>query len=74
MRIGSRSRHHAFALNQPEPDMPVEEECWKAGISDATAWNWRKKWQSGADCPKLEIGYAQTDRTRKSTEKFSARG
>jgi hypothetical protein len=74
MCIGSRRRHHAFALKQPEPDMPVEEECWKAGISDATVWNWRKKWQSGAVCPKLEIGYAQTDRTRKSAEKFSARG
>lgn len=33
----------AFALKQAEVGTPVEEVCRKMGISDATFYNWRKK-------------------------------
>jgi putative transposase len=33
----------AFALKQAELGAPVEEVCRKMGISDATFYNWRKK-------------------------------
>jgi putative transposase len=33
----------AFALKQVELGTPVEEVCRKLGISDATFYNWRKK-------------------------------
>ena len=34
----------AFALKQAEVGTPVEEVCRKLGISDATFYNWRKKY------------------------------
>jgi putative transposase len=34
----------AFALKQAELGTPVEEVCCKMGISDATFYNWRKKY------------------------------
>jgi len=34
----------AFALKQAEVGMPVERVCRKMGISDATFYNWRKKY------------------------------
>lgn len=34
----------AFALKQAEVGTPVEEVCRKIGISDATFYNWRKKY------------------------------
>ena len=34
----------AFALKQVELGMPVEEVCRKIGISDATFYNWKKKY------------------------------
>jgi len=34
----------AFVLKQAEGDTPVTEVCRKAGISDATFYNWRKKY------------------------------
>ena len=34
----------AFALKQAEVGTPVEEICRKMGISDATFYNWRKKY------------------------------
>ncbi|KXV25780.1 transposase [Gluconobacter japonicus] len=34
----------AFVLNQAEGGTPVAEVCRKAGISDATFYNWRKKY------------------------------
>lgn len=34
----------AFALKQAEFGTPVEEVCRKMGISDATFYNWRKKY------------------------------
>ena len=34
----------AFALKQAELGMPVEEVCRKMGISDATFYNWKKKY------------------------------
>lgn len=34
----------AFALKQAEVGTPVEEVCKKMGISDATFYNWRKKY------------------------------
>ncbi len=34
----------AFALKQAELGTPVEEVCRKMGISDATFYNWRKKY------------------------------
>ena len=33
----------AFALKQSELGTPVDEVCRKMGISDATFYNWRKK-------------------------------
>jgi putative transposase len=33
----------AFALKQAELGMSVDEVCRKMGISDATFYNWRKK-------------------------------
>ena len=33
----------AFALKQAELGTPVDEVCRKLGISDATFYNWRKK-------------------------------
>ncbi len=33
----------AFALKQNELGTPVEEVCRKLGISDATFYNWKKK-------------------------------
>jgi putative transposase len=34
----------AFILKQAEEGTPVGEVCRKAGISDATFYNWRKKY------------------------------
>ncbi len=34
----------AFALKQAELGTPVEEVCRKIGISDATFYNWKKKY------------------------------
>jgi putative transposase len=34
----------AFVLKQAEAGAPVAEVCRKAGISDATFYNWRKKY------------------------------
>jgi putative transposase len=34
----------AFALKQVELGTPVEEVCRKMGISDATFYNWKKKY------------------------------
>ena len=34
----------AFVLKQAEGGAPVAEVCRKAGISDATFYNWRKKY------------------------------
>ena len=34
----------SFALKQQEVGMPVEEICRKMGISDATFYNWKKKY------------------------------
>ena len=34
----------AFALKQAELGTPVEEICRKMGISDATFYNWKKKY------------------------------
>lgn len=34
----------AFILRQAEEGTPVSEVCRKAGISDATFYNWRKKY------------------------------
>lgn len=34
----------AFILRQAEEGTPVAEVCRKAGISDATFYNWRKKY------------------------------
>jgi putative transposase len=34
----------AFVLKQAEEGTPVAEVCRKAGISDATYYNWRKKY------------------------------
>lgn len=34
----------AFILRQAEEGTPVAEVCRKAGISDATYYNWRKKY------------------------------
>jgi putative transposase len=34
----------AFILRQGEEGMPVGEVCRKAGISEATYYNWRKKY------------------------------
>ena len=34
----------AFVLKQAEEGTPVAEVCRKAGISDATFYNWRKKY------------------------------
>jgi len=33
----------AFVLRQAEDGTPIAEVCRKAGISDATFYNWRKK-------------------------------
>jgi putative transposase len=34
----------AFIIKQGEEGMPVAEICRKAGISQATYFNWKKKW------------------------------
>jgi putative transposase len=34
----------AFVLQQAEAGVPIAEVCRKAGISDATFYNWRKKY------------------------------
>jgi putative transposase len=34
----------AFALKQAEVGTPIEDVCRKMGISDATFYNWRKKY------------------------------
>lgn len=34
----------AFALKQAEFGTPVDEVCRKMGVSDATFYNWRKKY------------------------------
>ena len=34
----------AFVLKQAEDKIPIAEVCRKAGISEATFYNWRKKY------------------------------
>ena len=34
----------AFAIKQTESGTPVEEVCRKLGISEATFYNWKKKY------------------------------
>ncbi len=38
----------AFALKQAETDTRVEEVCRKMGISEATFYNWKKKFAAWA--------------------------
>jgi putative transposase len=39
----------AFVLRQAEEGTPVAEVCRKAGISEASFYNWRKKlWRAAA--------------------------
>ncbi len=46
----------AFALKQAEAGTPVEEVCRKMGISDATFYNWRKKYGGlGPSDPQRQI-------------------
>ena len=40
----------AFILKQGDDGVPVAEICRKAGISQATYFNWRKKY-AGVCCP-----------------------
>ena len=42
----------AFVLNQAETDVNVEETCRKTGISEATFYNWKKKY-GGLGIPEL---------------------
>ncbi len=42
--IASAEPQIAFVLKQAEDGTPVAEVCRKAGISDATFYNWRKKY------------------------------
>lgn len=48
----------AFVLKQTENGTPIGKVCHKAGISDATFYNWRKKYaglmpseMKRLDCP-----------------------
>lgn len=41
-----------FALKQSESGISVEEVCRKMGISDATFYNWKKKY-AGLGVPEL---------------------
>ena len=36
--------HNAFVLKRAEDGVPVAEVCRKAGISQATFFNWKKKY------------------------------
>ena len=47
----------AFALKQAELGTSVEEVCRKMGISDATFYNWRKKYGEQVTIPRV-IGVA----------------
>ena len=38
----SSDAQKAFILKQAEDGTPVDEACWKAAISEATFYNWRK--------------------------------
>ena len=40
----------AFALKQAEVGTSIEEVCRKMGISDATFYNWRKKYGGLGPC------------------------
>ena len=42
----------AFVLNQAETGVNVEETCRKTGISEATFYNWKKKY-GGLGIPEL---------------------
>ncbi len=42
----------AFALKQAELGTPVDEVCRKLGISDATFYNWKKKYGGLVDYPR----------------------
>ena len=35
---------NAFIIEQGEEGKPVAELCWEAGISQATYFNWKKKY------------------------------
>lgn len=38
-------RQIVFALKQAETGIPVAEVCRKIGISEATFFNWKRKWK-----------------------------
>jgi putative transposase len=41
---GGRTPLTAFVLKQAEDGTPVAEVCRKAGIAEATFYNWRKRY------------------------------
>ena len=49
----SRRRRIAFILQQAEEGTAVDEVCRKAGISEATYYNWRKKY-GGLDASEMK--------------------
>lgn len=55
----------AFVLKQAEDGTPIGEVCRKAGISDATFYNWRKKY-AGLMPSEMKRLRQLEDRSRKS--------
>ena len=60
----------AFVLRQAEEGMPVAEVCRKAGIGEATYYNWRKKY--GGLMPSEMKRLKQLDEENHRLKKFVA--
>lgn len=57
--------HITFVLKQAKDGTPIGEVCRKAGISDATFYNWRKKY-AGLMASEMKRLRQIEDRSRKS--------
>ena len=56
-------QHIAFVLKQAEKSISVEEVCQKMGISDASFYNWKKKYGG--------VGVSELRRLRQLEEEIS---
>lgn len=54
----------AFALRQAELGTPVEEVCRKMGVSDATFYNWRKKYSGMGPSELRQLRQLQEENAR----------
>jgi putative transposase len=63
-RSKSTEQQIAFTLKQAELGTPVDEVCRKIGISDATFYNWKKKYGGLGPSELLRLRQLEEENTK----------